>query len=193
MIIVCGFAGSGKSTLTDSLAKKLGWKAVHASDILRQIKTKKMEEIDLEHTKAGKGYWETDSAMQYNKERLKNMNWDKLVNQKLYELVEEGNAVFDSWTLPWLSKHGLKIWLKVSFETRAKRLGERDGMSTNEAKQKIVQKEKETTQIFKKTFGFEFGKDLEPFHAILDTDMFEANEVLEMAHFIAKIYLKKLE
>jgi len=190
VIIISGIAGSGKSTLAESLSKELGWKCVHASDILRQLKNKKMEEIDPYKTKQGKGYWESDESMQYNKERLQNLDWDKLTNEKLYELVEEGNVVFDAWTLPWLTK-GLKIWLKVSPEERTKRLAKRDNLSVEEARKRVQEKEKQTIAIFEKAFKFKFGEDLSPFHLVLDTNPLNASGVLKIVSCFCSVWMEK--
>lgn len=191
VIIISGIAGSGKSTLAEGLSKKLGWKCVHASDLLRQIKQKKMEEINPYKTKQGKGYWESDEAMQYYNDRIGNLDWDKIVNKKLYELVEKGNVVFDSWTLPWLSKKGLKIWLKVSPEERIKRLAQRDNISTEEAGKRVLEKEEKTITIFEKAFGFSFGKDLSPFHVVLDTDYLGIKKTLNTVSCIVKEIIEK--
>ncbi|MBU0636319.1 AAA family ATPase [Candidatus Micrarchaeota archaeon] len=191
VIIISGIAGSGKSTLAESISKELGWKCVHASDILRQLKHKKMEEIDPYKTKQGKGYWESEEAMQYCRDRLQNLDWDKLVNERLYKLVEEGNVVFDSWTLPWLTKKGVKIWLKVSSEERIKRLADRDTLSIEKAQKRVLEKEEKTIAIFEKAFGFRFGADLSPFHLILDTNSLNAKEVFKIVSCFSKVWLEK--
>ena len=152
-----------------------------------------MADIDLENTKAGMGFWESDQAMKYNQERLGHLDWDKLVNEKLYEIAKEGNVVFDSWTMPWMYPSGFKIWLKVSLEERINRMMGRDGFSYQEARERIEQKEKQTTEIFKKAFGFEFGKDMTPFHAVIDTTPLAAAEVLQTVWAITPIYLKKVK
>lgn len=177
--MICGVAGSGKSTLAEKVAQKLGWKCVHASDILRQLQEKQIHEIDVTKTQQGKGYWESDEAMQYHHKRLKNQDMDKTVEKKLFELADQGNIVLDSWTMPWLYKKGLKIWLKVSEEERAKRLSLRDGFSIEEARKRVKEKESQTTKIFKQTYGFEFGKDLSPFQLVLDTDPLDADAVFQ--------------
>ena len=57
VIIIFGFSGSGKSTVAELLAQKLGLRVVHPSSILRNILEGK--KINLTKTQKGIGFWET--------------------------------------------------------------------------------------------------------------------------------------
>ncbi|AJF59897.1 MAG: cytidylate kinase family protein [Candidatus Diapherotrites archaeon] len=181
LIIVSGFAGSGKSTLTEKLAKALGLKFVHASDLLRQLKSKKTGKLDAEHTKSGSGWWESKEAEEYMKKRENDSSMDERLDKELLKIAEKGSVVLDSWTLPWLSKKGFKIWLEASAETRAKRVAERDSIPFGKVKKKIVERDKKTAAIYKRLYGFELGKDKKPFHLVIDTNNLNESQTFEIA------------
>jgi cytidylate kinase len=189
VIIVCGLAGSGKSTLAEKLAKKLKWKCVHSSDIFRQIQAHQ-KKLDAFKTKQGKGYWESKEAMKYYGKRMQNLSIDRLVDKELLHAVQKGNVVLDSWVMPWLSKKGFKIWLAVSEKERIKRIVGRDRMKATEVAKRLKTKEKRTSAIYKKLYGFEFGKDLSPFHLVIDTTELNEKKVFQAVYDVARFFLK---
>lgn len=178
IVLICGLSGSGKSVIAEKVAEKLGYKVIHTSGILRQLKEKKIEEIKLEKAEMNIGYYESEAGRKFMQERMADVSFDKELDEKLLELIEkEDNIVLDSWTMPWLSKKGVKVWLEVSDKVRAKRIAERDKISPEQALKKIKEKEEKTRQLFLKLYSFDFGKDLSVFHFKLNTDDKSIEEV----------------
>jgi len=173
IICVCGMAGSGKSTLAKRLAGKYGLRYFSGGDALKALA---MEEgyKNLEY-----GWWESAEGMRFLEKRRKDQKFDEEIDKKLLELTGTGNAVLDSWTMPWLLKRGFKIWLEASPKTRAKRIAKRDQITLQEALKALKRKESQTKNIYKKMYGFNLGEDYTPFHLILDTDNLEAEEVFQ--------------
>lgn len=191
VIIVCGFAGSGKSTLAENLAKFFNLKCVHASDVLKQLLEKDVESIDLDKTKGGTGWWESEAGKKFMKQRITDGTLDKILDKKLLEIIEKGNVVLDSWTMPWLSEKGYKIWLETSIEERAKRVSERDKLPFEEVRKKIASRDIETARIYEKLYGFKMGKDLTPFNFIIKSDNLSIEQVFEKAKKTIEKELKK--
>ncbi len=181
VIIVCGFAGSGKSTLAENLAKHFGLKCVHASDVLKQLMENDIESIDLGKTKPGMGWWESEEGKKFMKQRIADGTLDRVLDKKLLEIIEAGNVVVDSWTMPWLSKTGFKIWLNTSIEERTKRVSERDKLPIEEVRKKITNRDIETKQIYEKLYGFKMGEDLTPFNLVMNTNEMGIEQVFEIA------------
>jgi len=173
IICVCGMAGSGKSTLAKRLAGKYGLRYFSGGDALKALA---MEEgyKNLEY-----GWWESAEGMRFLEKRRKDQKFDEEIDKKLLELTGTGNAVLDSWTMPWLLKSGFKIWLEASPKTRAKRIAKRDQITPQEALKALKRKESQTKNIYKKMYGFNLGEDYTPFHLILDTNNLEAEEVFQ--------------
>lgn len=191
LIIVSGFAGSGKSTLTEKLASQFGIPFVHASDVLKQLRTKKPEQIDAKKTEAGKGFWESKEGDAFMKQREIDDSTDKALDKMLLEIADKENVVLDSWTMPWLCKKGFKIWLHASPKVRAKRVSERDKLEEKKVLEKIIERDKKTAELYKKIYGFSIGEDLEPFQLVINTDNLKEKEVFGIAYQKVSEYYKK--
>ena len=164
-IVICisGLAATGKSTLAKRLAESLNLRYVSGGDGL------KMLAVERGYRPGGREWWETEEGMRFLEERLKNPEFDKLVDQKLIELAKAGDVVIDSWVLPWLYRGGFNIWLKAKVEVRAERMARRSGISVEEARRLLEKRDSESIELYRRLYGIEVGRDFEPFHLILDT------------------------
>ncbi|MEM1588873.1 MAG: cytidylate kinase family protein [Candidatus Bathyarchaeia archaeon] len=173
VICICGMAGSGKSTLAKKLAEKYGLKYQSGGEALKALA------VEKGYKPLGKGWWESPEGLSFLENREKNLELDRIVDQKLLEVAEQGNVVLDSWTMPWLLKKGFKIWLEASLKKRAERVARRDGISIKKALDALRNKEEKTRAIYKRLYGFSLGEDFTPFHLILDTNNLTAEEVFQ--------------
>ncbi len=175
-IVIFGFSGSGKSTIADMVGKKYGLRVIHPSSILRNLLEHK--KVDLNKTKAGKGFWESESGMKLFKDRLKDKKpMDMISDTLLVKELSKGNIVMDSWSMPWLHKLGIKIYLKGSLSERAKRVAKRSKITVQEALGAVKTKDNETRKIFKRVYGFDIKKDLQVFNLIVDTTNIDLKQV----------------
>ncbi len=174
IICVCGLAGSGKSTLAKRLAEKYSLRYFSGGDALKALA---MEEG---FQNVERGWWESPEGMRFLERRSKDCEYDTAIDDKLLELAQLGNAILDSWTMPWLLKRGFKVWLDATPETRSKRIAHRDGITIEDAAEALKNKEKQTREIYKQLYGFDLGEDYEPFHLILDTNSLRAEEVFQI-------------
>ncbi len=173
VICICGMAGSGKSTVAKKIARHYNLRYCSGGDALKAVAA------EMGYKTSGEGWWETEEGIRFLKERSKNPEIDRRVDQKQLEWAEEGGIVFDSWTMPWLFKGGFKVWLEASEEVRANRIAERDGLTPREALKFLREKEARTKTIYKKLYGFTLGEDLSPFHLIIDVNLLSKEEVFE--------------
>ncbi len=164
-IVICisGFAATGKSTLGKRLAETLGLRYLSGGEGL------KMLAVERGYRPGGQEWWETEEGLRFLEERLKNPEFDKLVDGKLLDAAKEGDVVIDSWVLPWLYREGFNIWLKASLEARAERMRKRSGLPLEEARRIIRQRDSESAELYRKLYGIELGRDYDPFHLVLDT------------------------
>ncbi|MBS7625262.1 MAG: cytidylate kinase family protein [Candidatus Bathyarchaeia archaeon] len=174
-IVICisGLAGSGKSTAARRIAEHYGLKYYSGGDALKAVA------VEMGYAAVERGWWETEVGMRFLEERLKNLNLDKRVDEKMLEWAREGNVVLDSWTIPWLLKEGFKIWLDASENVRAQRIAIRDGISVEEALRCMRERESRTREIYWRLYGFRLGEDFEPFHVILDVNNLNKDEVFK--------------
>ena len=172
-IVICisGLAATGKSTLAKRLAESLNLRYVSGGDGL------KMLAVERGYRPGGREWWETEDGMRFLEERMRNPEFDKLVDQKLIELAKAGDVVIDSWVLPWLYRGGFNIWLKARTEVRAERMARRSGISVEEARRLLEKRDSESIELYKKLYGIEVGRDFEPFHLVLDTSDLDESAV----------------
>ena len=119
--------------------------------------------------------------MKFLAQRKENPEFDKKVDEKLIQLFETGNVVITSYTLPWLTDNGIKIWLDGTVENSAKRMQNRDNMDENLALDVVKKRYNENKIIYKNLYNFEFGDDLSVFDKIIQTDGLNAEQVLDIA------------
>ncbi|MEM2729312.1 MAG: cytidylate kinase family protein [Candidatus Korarchaeum sp.] len=185
-VCLSGLTGSGKSTLAKRLAEKYGLERVSGGEMLKEILAGRESLKD-------QGWWERDQAHEALERRLEDPRYDLEVDRRLMELAREGGYVLDSWTIAYLldCDSCIKIFLKADFEVRSSRVANRDKISIEEAKNKIKIKEERTYEIYKRLYGFELGKDLTPFHLVVDTTKMSSEEVFYLISTYIDILLSK--
>jgi len=174
-IIISGPPAIGKTTIAIGLAKEFGLKYLSGGDVLKDMAKEKGF-----HTE-GDDFWDTEAGMTFLNMRKGNSEFDKLVDEKLKKIFVTEDVVITSYTLPWLVKDGIKIWLAGSQEISAKRMTTRDNISYDDALGIVKKRYEENKMIYKKLYGFNFGDDLSVFSEIINTDGLGPEQVLELA------------
>jgi len=174
-IVICisGMAGTGKSTLAKKLAKKYNLSYYSGGDALKALAAEEG------YNASSEGWWESPVGLKFLEQRQGDPSFDKAVDAKLLEYAHQGNVLLDSWTMPWLSKAGFKIWLMASMEKRAQRVAGRDKIAVEKALQVLKEKEDRTKAIYRQLYGFRLGEDFKPFDLVLDTETMSAEEVYQ--------------
>ena len=170
-IILCGMPAVGKTTVARIIASKLGLKLVGGGDILKEIA------LEEGYNAVGDDWWDTGEGMKFMKEREGSPEFDREVDKRLLSRASKGGVVMTSYTLPWLAKDGVKVWLSGTKRSRAERMANRDSSSPEECAKVIEARDRENYVLYKKLYGIEFGKDLAPFAIIVGTDGTPAAQV----------------
>ncbi len=174
VICVTGMSGCGKSTAARRLAKKYGLRYFSGGDMLKALAVK------TGYNPRKRGWWETEEGRGFLRQRTRNHEFDKRVDEELMKWARRGNVVLDSWTMPWLLKEeAFKVWLEVSTDERARRLARRDRISVEDALRALQEKDGKTKRIYKRLYGFNLGEDFSPFDLILDTNQLKSDEVFQ--------------
>jgi len=185
VICISGMAGTGKSTLARKLAQKYGLKYYSGGDALKALAAEEGGDV------SSNGWWESPEGLAFLQKRERDSQFDKLVDDKLLMYAQQGNVLFDSWTMPWLLKTGFKIWLLASIEKRAERVAERDKITVRDALRILEEKENRTKAIYRKLYDFTLGEDFAPFNLVLDTDNLNADEVFQvLCEVLDKVVMK---
>jgi len=179
-IVISGWPAVGKTTIAAEIAKEFDFKIYNGGDILKLLAG------DRGYSISGNDWWDTEQAKKFMAERKANLYFDKQVDQKLVEIVRLGKAVITSYTLPWLVQDVIKFWLKGSQDNRAKRMAKRDNLSLLQAKKIIKIRDDENKNIYRKLYGFNFGKDLNVFDFSLNTDLVDLDSLVEISKIIIR-------
>lgn len=181
-VVIClaGLTACGKSTAARRLAERFKLKYASGGTALKELA------LRMGYRAKERGWWETYEGMRFLKHRSRNPEFDKQIDAELLKLAGNGNIVLDSWTMPWLSNKGFKIWLEVSPEERARRLTRRDRISMSQARRIIKQKDGITKEIYERLYGFKLGVDYSPFDLILDSECLSAEEVFDVLCFVVE-------
>jgi len=157
------------------LAKEFGLKIFNGGDMLKNVAGEKG------YVTAGKDWWDGEEAKKFMAERQINPFFDKEVDRKLMEIAETGNAVITSYTLPWLTEHPIKFWLRGSQNNRAKRMAHRDNINLLDAKKIVQLRDDDNKKIYRNLYDINFGNDLTVFDLSLNTDLLSLKSLIEIS------------
>jgi CMP/dCMP kinase len=172
-IILCGMPAVGKTTVAKIISSKLSLRLIGGGDVLKEIA------LEEGYNAVGDDWWDTKEGMKFMEERAGSPEFDKEVDRRLLARAKKGGVVMTSYTLPWLSKDGVKVWLSGTKRSRAERMAKRDSTSPEECAKVIEERDRENYALYKKLYGIRFGKDLSPFTIVVGTDGVPAAEVAD--------------
>ena len=172
-IVISGWPAVGKTTIAENLAKDFNLKLWNGGDILKMMAYERGYSSSLNHD-----WWDTEEAARFMNERNNNPNFDREVDDRLIELVKEGNVVITSYTLPWISDATINFWLQGSVDNRSKRMSMRDKIDINTAKKIVQRRDVENKLIYQKLYQFEFGEKLDVFDFAMNTDILSLESLI---------------
>jgi cytidylate kinase len=173
-IIVSGMPAVGKTTVSRQVAEELKVPMVGGGDVLKEMA------VEEGYTPGGEDWWDKGEGMKFLQQRKKSPGFDKEVDARLIQKAKRGNVVITSYPVPWLTKDGLKVWLSGSVKSRAGRMSRRDGLPASKCKEVLRVRDEENYKLYKKIYGIEFGRDLEPFDLVVETDSIDETQVAEI-------------
>jgi len=174
-------AGSGKSSLARAIAAKYGLKYVCGGDILKEMAKEEGYKI------TGNDWWETADGIKFLSQRKKNFDFDKRLDSHMIAKAKEGGVAMTSWAIPWLGAPGIKIWVDVTQEVRAKRISGRDKIPYDTALKAVKARDSENIALYKKMYDYTLGRDLDVFDMVLDANVKSVDELIcEICKFLEK-------
>ncbi len=174
-IVISGPPAVGKTTVAKGLAEEFRLQYLSGGDVLKEIAKEHGYDSD------GDDWWDTDDGMKFLNQREQNFEFDKKLDKKLTDLFDAGGMVITSYTLPWLIKNGIKIWLEGSHASSTERMQSRDNMTSKDAYEITKKRFDKNKALYKKLYDFDFGDDTSVFDLIINTDNLTAQQVIDVA------------
>ncbi len=141
--------------------------------------------VEAGYIPGGEDWWDKGEGMKFLQERKRSSDFDKEVDARLELKAKKGNVVITSYPLPWLSNAGLKVWLSGSVRSRAERMSKRDHRALVECVKVLSVRDRENYELYRKIYQIEFGKDLNPFDLVVDTDQIDESRVAQIVlHYV---------
>ena len=165
----------GKTTVANGLAAEFNFKCVSGGDVLKTMAAESGFESN------GDDWWDTVQGLEFLEQRKNNPEYDRQLDQRLTRLFLEDDFVITSYTLPWLVKGGIKIWLEGSHTSSAKRMQSRDNMSHQDAYAITKLRFNENKKLYKQLYDYDFGYDKSIFDIFIDTNDLTAEQVINKA------------
>lgn len=214
-IIISGWPAVGKTTIAGELAKEFGLVMYNGGDILKMLAKEKGYSTTADTAKsdwwdtpeAKKFMDERKRDPTFDKkvdEKLKEILKTENAVITSYTLpwlvtgsVIDGGGDDDTYnkeskneskvlTKDTKKTKIIKIWLKGSPQNRAKRMGNRDGISIQEAEKIVRMRDEENVKIYKNLYNFTFGQDLSVFDYALNTDLLSLDALIEITKLIIR-------
>ncbi len=179
-IVLSGLPAAGKTTVAEIISRRLGFKMLGVGDVLKEMAG------EMGYKVTGREWWDTPEGMKFLKERESNPNFDKEADRRMADKIAKGSIVVTSYTAPWITEQGFKVWLEGSEKRRTERMAKRDGTEIGDMKEVVKKRDTENKKLYKNLYNIDYGDDKEPFDLIVDTNDIQADKV-------AEIIIKKYE
>jgi cytidylate kinase len=194
VIAISGMPGAGSSTIGRLLAQELSMKSFSPGQLFKDIALGRVREqhyyklfkhlCDLKGIKLPEVSSKNDSDAVidfWNTEIGKSKEFHEVLDLLQIKLSKKEKIVIDGkLSLRMLPDADLKIWLKANIEARASRAAERDKISIEEAKKKIIEREKKERDEWKKIYGFDYFEQEKDADIIIDASYYEPRAIVDI-------------
>lgn len=174
IISISGPAGSGTTTISKIIARKLGLEHVYAGQMIRDMAEAK-----------GMTIYEFNEFVEHHPEI------DREVDDTVVRKAHEGKKLLEGRLSGWMMKHhdiaALKIYFSIDSDIAAGRVSERDRISLEEALARNEERERRHWERFEKLYDVS-KDDLSVYDIIVDTSGKTIDEVVAEVESAVKAY-----
>ena len=175
VITVGGLHGTGKSSVADAISKRFDLRRMSAGVIFRKMA--KDRNLTLE---------------EFSRVAAGDEDIDRLIDDKLREEAEKGNAVIDGQLAAWMAGDNadLNILLIASVENRIRRISERDGTDFEYARRETITREGSERARYLEYYGVDVS-NLSIYDLIINTDKYDLEEVTKIVLTAIEAFFQK--
>jgi predicted cytidylate kinase len=165
-ITISGTPGSGKTTVSRLLEKKLGLKYVYSGDIFRDLAKK--YNMSLED---------------FGKYCKKHREIDQQLDDYQLEMLKKGNVIVEGRIAGWIAHRNnipaFKVLIDADIETRAKRVVNREKGDAKKRKKEIITRERSEAARYKKYYNIDL-KDTSIYDVVIDSGSKTPEEIVDI-------------
>ena len=163
IITVSGLAGSGTTTASKILSRKLDIPYISAGDIFRQMAAE--QDMDI---------------LEFSKFAEENEDIDILIDKRQSEIAKEKeNLIIEGRLSAYFVEADLKIWFIAPLDTRTKRICKRENKPYEIVKKEIVKRSKSEAKRYREIHSIDV-ENMEVYDIIINTGSFHAESVADI-------------
>lgn len=164
IVTISGPPGSGKSTLSEKVARHFDLELVASGDVFRAMAAE--HGVDLEEF----GHIaEADPAI------------DKEIDSRQVDMSRTGrDFLFEGRLSGWLIDADLKIMLKTDMEVRARRISEREGIPIEQAQHETRARQESEAKRYREYYDIDIA-DLTPYDLVLESSVWDPESTANIA------------
>lgn len=163
IITISGLAGSGTTTASKILSKKLNIPYISAGDIFRQMAAEK--NMDL---------------LEFGKFAEENENIDTLIDKRQAEIASKSeNLIVEGRLSAHFVDADLKLWFIAPVDVRTKRICKRENKPYDVVREEVISRSNSEAKRYLDIHGIDIN-DMEIYDFIINTGSFNAERVADI-------------
>ncbi|MEN4007210.1 MAG: AAA family ATPase [Methanobacteriaceae archaeon] len=163
IITISGLAGSGTTTTSKILSKKMGIPYISAGDIFRQMAAEKNMDI-IEFSKFAEENKDIDIEIDRRQSQIARKHDDLIVEGRLSAHFVDAD---------------LKLWFMAPLDTRVNRICERENKPFEVVKEEIIKRSNSESKRYREIHNIDIG-NMEVYDLIVNTGSFQAESVVSI-------------
>lgn len=164
IITVSGPPGSGKSTLSKTIADHFGLNLISSGDVFRAMAMERG--VSLE---------------EFGKIAESDPDIDKEIDRRQMELSKQvGDFLFEGRLSGWFIEADLKIMLKTDVEVRARRISQREHISLEQAMDETMIRQQSEAKRYQDYYNIDIA-DLTPYDLVMESSVWDPEATVKIA------------
>ncbi|MGZ7208630.1 MAG: (d)CMP kinase [Methanobacterium sp.] len=170
IITISGLAGSGTTTATKVLSRKMGIPYISAGDIFRQMAVEKNMEL-----------------IQFSKFAEENESIDIEIDKRQSQIAKENKDIIIEGRLSgYFVDADLKLWCIAPLDVRTRRIAEREDKPFEIVSEEIIKRSKSEAKRYKEIHNIDI-ENMEVYDLIINTGNFHPESIADIIMKVVEV------